>query len=224
VVIVATPDAAIPEVAQRIGPSLRPGALVIHLSGAHGADVLGPARRGRPDVRAAALHPLVSIPSPEVGRARFPGSWCAVDGDDEVEAVAVALGMRVLHVDAEQRVRYHAAAAVAANHVVALLGHLERVASDAGMPLDAFLPLARTAIDNVASLGPASALTGPVARGDHGTVAAHLAEIPESERPAYRALAREAMRLRGQDDPALAALLTEPLPEPLTEDADEVRA
>ena len=64
-----------------------------------------------------------------------------------------------------------------------------------GVPLEAFLALVRGTVDNVAALGPAAALTGPVARGDWATVERHLAALPEDERPAYEAMVDQARRL-----------------------------
>jgi predicted short-subunit dehydrogenase-like oxidoreductase (DUF2520 family) len=84
---------------------------------------------------------------------------------------------------------------MAANHLVALLGQVERVAGSIGAPLDAYLDLARGALEDVAALGPASALTGPVRRGDAATVERHLAALPAAERAGYQALATEAARL-----------------------------
>ena len=75
------------------------------------------------------------------------------------------------------------------------------------MPLEALLPLVRASVDNVDALGAPAALTGPVARGDVDTVARHLDALPADERAAYRASAREALRLRGADDAALRSLL-----------------
>jgi predicted short-subunit dehydrogenase-like oxidoreductase (DUF2520 family) len=115
--------------------------------------------------------------------------------------VVTALGGRFVHVDDDHRAAYHAAAAIASNHLVALLGQVERVAAAAGVPLDAFLDLVRGSVDNVAALGPAAALTGPVARGDWDTVARHLAALPPEERAAYEAMAALAARLR-QPEPA----------------------
>ncbi len=99
------------------------------------------------------------------------------------------------------RATYHAAAAVASNHLVALLGQAARLAEGIGVPPEAYLDLARATLDNVASLGPSAALTGPAARCDWETVARHLAAIAEDERPAYRALAAAAARLAGTTPP-----------------------
>jgi predicted short-subunit dehydrogenase-like oxidoreductase (DUF2520 family) len=78
---------------------------------------------------------------------------------------------------------------------VALMGQVERVAASIGAPLDAYLDLARGSLADVADLGPAAALTGPVRRGDSATVARHLAALPAEERAAYEAMAAEAARL-----------------------------
>lgn len=199
-VVIATPDSAIPGAAAAVAPSLRAGALVVHLSGAstlHELDAVALARR---DVEIGSLHPLQSLPSAEIGADRLRSSWCAIDGSPGVERVALDLEMRPFRVDTADRVSYHAAACVASNHLVALLGQVERLAASAGVPLDAFLPLVRGTLDNVADLGPAAALTGPVARGDDETVARHLDALPADERDAYRALAREAGRLAGRED------------------------
>jgi predicted short-subunit dehydrogenase-like oxidoreductase (DUF2520 family) len=206
-VLIATPDAEIAATAASLAASLAPGTLVLHLSGACSTAELDKLRTARSDVRLGSLHPLQTLPSPEAGRDRLPGSWCAVDGPDDVERLALTLGMRPFRVADEHRATYHATATIASNHLVALLGQVERVAADAGVPPEALLPLVRATLDNVEAHGPAAALTGPVARGDADTVARHLDALPVDERDAYRALAREALRLSGRDDAALHALL-----------------
>jgi predicted short-subunit dehydrogenase-like oxidoreductase (DUF2520 family) len=195
VVIVATPDAAIARAAAELAPALRPGALVVHLSGASTLHDLDGVLLARPDVEVGSLHPLQSLPSADVGRRRLAGAWCAIDGSPRVEKIALTLGMRPFRVDAADRVGYHAAACVASNHLVALLGQVERLAAHAGVPFEAFLPLVRGTVDNVDELGPAGALTGPVARGDDETLARHIDALPDDERDAYEALVREARRL-----------------------------
>lgn len=184
IVVIATPDAAVAEVAAAI--EVVPTTVVAHLAGSLGLDVLaGHPRRG-------SLHPLVSIPTGDVDLA---GAWFATAGDPLVVELVRALGGRQVHVADEHRVAYHAAAAIAANHLVALLGQVERVAATAGVPLEAYLDLVRSTVDNVAALGPAAALTGPVRRGDTDTVGRHLAALDPSERRAYEAMADAARRM-----------------------------
>jgi predicted short-subunit dehydrogenase-like oxidoreductase (DUF2520 family) len=206
-VIVATPDAEIAATGAALASVVSPGTLVVHLSGACTLAELDKLVTARPDVLVGSLHPLQSLPSVEVGVERLPGSWCAVDGHAGVERLAVSLGMRPFRIADDRRVAYHAAATIASNHLVALLGQAARVAADAGVPAEALLPLVRATLDNVDALGPEAALTGPVARGDADTVARHLDALPADEQRAYRALATEALRLTGRDDAALRTLL-----------------
>jgi predicted short-subunit dehydrogenase-like oxidoreductase (DUF2520 family) len=208
-VVVATPDASIAAAAAALAPTLRSGALVLHLSGACTLDDLHKLRVARPDIAVGSLHPLQSLPSYEAGVERLPGSWCAVDGPSEVERIAVSLGMRPFRVSDADRVAYHAAASIASNHLVALLAQAARVADRAGVPPAALFPLVRATIDNVEDLGTAGALTGPVARGDVDTVRDHLAVLSADELGAYRALAREALRVSERDDPQLAHVLAD---------------
>ncbi len=190
--MIATPDAAIADVAAAVEP--RPdGAVVAHLAGSLGLDVLAPhERRG-------ALHPLVALPTPEVGAERLiGGTWFAVAGDDLVRRAVDDLGGRPIELADADRVAYHAAAVIASNHLVALLGQAERVAASAGVPLEAYLDLVRATVDNVAELGPAAALTGPAARGDWATIDRHLAALDAldpSERASYEAMVALARRL-----------------------------
>jgi predicted short-subunit dehydrogenase-like oxidoreductase (DUF2520 family) len=206
-VIVATPDRAIEHALQTAAASIEAGALVIHLAGSRGLDAFADLQQQRPDVRIGALHPLQSFPSTSVGLERLPGSWAAIAGDHDVGELAGDLGMIPFPLADSERVRYHAAAVVASNHLVAILGQVERLAASCGVPFAAFWPLVRAAVDNAFMVGPASALTGPIERGDLSTVAGHLAALDPGERDAYRALAREAARLTGRRDTALDRLL-----------------
>ena len=190
VVMIATPDRTIEEAALAAAPSLEPGALVVHVAGSRGLDVFDPLREVRPDVRVGALHPLQTFPSTAAGLERLAGSWAAVAGDPEVVDIAKQLRLEPFEVLDAERTRYHATAAVAANHVVALLGQVERLAASCGVPAEAFGPLVIASVENALRDGAAAALTGPVERGDVGTVEAHLGSIDPAERDAYRALAR----------------------------------
>ncbi len=196
VLVIATPDAAIADVAARVRPVRT--TVVVHLSGALGLDVLAP------HPRRASLHPLVPLPSPEVGRVRLrSGITFAVAGDPVAEDLARRLDGSVVAVDDEHRAAYHAAACIASNHLVALMGQVERVAASAGLDLATFVGLARAALTDVAELGPAAALTGPAARGDEATLDRHRRTLDHTEVPGYEAgvaLARRLARDRPTDD------------------------
>jgi predicted short-subunit dehydrogenase-like oxidoreductase (DUF2520 family) len=121
--------------------------------------------------------------------AAFAGAGCAVAGTTP-EARAFAgrlarlLGMTPFEIDDEGRAAYHAAASVASNFTVTLLAAAERIADGAGLaPHEAralLAPLVRRTVESVAELDPASALTGPVARGDQGTVEAQRRAIEDA--------------------------------------------
>ncbi|MDA8278835.1 MAG: DUF2520 domain-containing protein [Actinomycetota bacterium] len=197
-VVLATPDGAVAAVAAAIEPS--DGAVVLHLSGSLGLDVLAP------HPRVGSLHPLVPLPDPEIGMRRLlSGATFAVDGDPLAAELVRRLGGRALRVDPRRRAAYHAAACMASNHVVALLGQVERVAASAGLGLDAFIDLARFAVDDVAERGTVAALTGPAARGDVATLDRHRAALDPEEVAAYDAMVGLARRLagRGALDPDL---------------------
>jgi predicted short-subunit dehydrogenase-like oxidoreductase (DUF2520 family) len=206
-VIVATPDAAIERAALGAAAAIERGALVIHLAGSRGLDVFDALRDARGDVRVGTLHPLQTLPSVSEGIERLPGSWAAIAGDDDVETLARLLGLHPFRLPDAARTGYHTAAAVASNHLVALLGQVERLAARAGVPFEAFRPLVEASVANAFDIGPSRALTGPVARGDLTTVEGHLRELDPAERDAYRALAREAARLAERRDTALDRLL-----------------
>lgn len=203
-VVVATPDGAIPDSATELADGLEHGALVVHLAGSTGLEPFAALARSRPDVRLGACHPLMTLAGAPADADRLDGAWFAVEGDPQTATMARSVGGHPFRVG--DRATYHAAACVASNHLVALLGQVERLAHEAGVPAEAFLPLVRATLDNVEARGAAASLTGPVARGDAATVATHLAALPESERDAYRALALEALRLTDLSPEAERAL------------------
>ena len=182
--VIATPDGAVASVAAAVDPVA--SCVVAHLAGALTTDVLAP------HARRASIHPLRSLPT---RTSDLAGAWFAVAGDVLAWEVVADLEGRVVEVDEAARTAYHAAAVVASNHLVALLGSVERIAAEAGVPLAAFLDLVRGTVDNVELLGPGAALTGPVARGDWATVARHRDAIPEDELLTYDALTAAALLL-----------------------------
>jgi predicted short-subunit dehydrogenase-like oxidoreductase (DUF2520 family) len=199
-VLLCVPDGEIAAAARVV----EPGRLVGHCSGATGLAPLAPHER-------FGLHPLMTV----TGRgARFAGAGAAVAGSTPralaaARALAGALGLRPFAVRDEDRAAYHAAAALAANFLVALEAAAERLAATAGVPRAALAPLVRAAAANWAELGAERALTGPVARGDWGTVARQRAAVAERAPdllPAWDALAELARELagRGAGDPPAA--------------------
>jgi predicted short-subunit dehydrogenase-like oxidoreductase (DUF2520 family) len=204
-VILGVPDDAIAPVcgAMAAEGAFGEGTFVAHLSGAAPLLALGPARAAGAQV--LSLHPLQTFPDVEAGLERLPGSAVAVTAWDEPayaagEQLAGDVGGRPFRVPEARRALYHAAAVFCSNYLVAVEGLAERLFRAAGVedPVSAFGPLARATLDNVLRGGPAAALTGPVARGDAGTIRRNLdalrAHAPDAV-GAYVALARASLAL-----------------------------
>jgi predicted short-subunit dehydrogenase-like oxidoreductase (DUF2520 family) len=178
--------------------ALRTGQIVVHTSGAHGVDVLAPAA----DVGALplALHPAMTFAGRPEDLQRITACSFAVTADpaDEAawsvgEALVVEIGADPVRVPQAARPLYHAALTHGANHLVTLVAECADLLRAAGVnPAERLLgPLLSAALDNALRHGD-RALTGPVARGDVGTLRTHLQVLARTEPaalPAYRALA-----------------------------------
>ena len=189
-VLLAVPDDAIRPTSYRLASS--DAYVVAHVAGSRGLDELAK------HPRVGLMHPLAALPTPELGASRLLGALYSVAGDDVVTQVVASLGGRALRLSDEQRAIYHATATVAANHLVALMGHVQVLAESAGLTLEDFLPLSEQALADVASMGVSRALTGPASRADMATIDAHLAAIPASQRSTYVAMANAAFELAEQ--------------------------
>lgn len=210
--LLAVPDDALAGVVSGLATTgaLRPGQKVAHTSGAHGVAVLG-------DVEGMALHPAMTFTGADTDLARLPGiAWGVTTRDRQFATRLVAdLGGVPEWIAEQNRPLYHAALAHGANHLVTLVNEAADLLRTAGVedPRRVLEPLLRAALDNALRMGDA-ALTGPVSRGDAGTVEKHLDRMPADAVPAYLALARRTAdraiasgRLRPQD----AALLLDVL-------------
>jgi predicted short-subunit dehydrogenase-like oxidoreductase (DUF2520 family) len=206
VVVLAVPDRAIPQVAIQVaaGGALKRGAVVSHLSGALPAGILA-------GVRAAGgwqgcMHPLQSFASVENALAALPASFFFLEGDDEavdvLRSLVVSLEGRPVRIDSGTKSLYHAAAVVASNYLVTLADYASTLMMRAGVPSDvalaALLPLISGTVKNLETVGLPDALTGPIARGDIGTVKNHLEALrraPGDLVRLYAALARKTVEV-----------------------------
>ena len=216
-VLVATPDDAIPSAAAELAAEggIGPGHSVLHLSGLLDRSALAPL--GGTGAALGSFHPLQTVADPGAAPARLRGAYAGVEGDPGALAmahlVAAALGMVAVPLDPAAKPLYHAGAVLTANYTTALVGVAQRLAIRAGVPAEVaarmYLPLVAGAAANLAELGAARALTGPVRRGDLGTIRAHLAALPGDVLPLYRALGLAALELAreaGLPDAAAAAV------------------
>ncbi|NYG53815.1 Rossmann-like and DUF2520 domain-containing protein [Nocardioides perillae] len=196
--LLTVPDDALPNVVRVLASAgaLRPGQLVVHTSGRHGLAVLEPA--AAVGARTVALHPAMTFTGTAVDLPRLAGCVFGVTAGPaergEAAALVADLGGRCTWVAEERRALYHAGLAHGANHLVTLVTEACEMLAAAGVdaPADTLRPLLHAALDNALAQGDA-ALTGPIVRGDVGTVAAHVAELraraPQAL-PAYAALGR----------------------------------
>ncbi|MDO5639471.1 MAG: DUF2520 domain-containing protein [Neisseria sp.] len=219
VVWLTTPDSVIAGVAQAMAalPWLTPDTLVLHCSGAQSAAVLAPlAERG---VLTGSLHPVLAFADVETALAALPGSLCALEAGQDaampvLHALAEALGMQAFEMPSEHKARYHAALSAASNFSVALAAFAQTLLQPLTLPetlsRQLVAGLMRQSVANLSLLPPELALTGPIVRGDDGTVAAHLAVLNDKERAQYCAWATPVLALAlasGRLDPAAAARL-----------------
>jgi predicted short-subunit dehydrogenase-like oxidoreductase (DUF2520 family) len=178
-IVLCVPDAEIPAAAEAVAGA---APLVGHTSGATVLAALAPA-----NAETFGLHPLQTF-APGSGPEIFSGAGAAVAGSTPralgfAVSLAGRLGMTPFEIDDDGRAAYHAAASLASNFLVTLQSAAESIAAGAGLePSEArtlLVPLLRRTVDNLAELGPEGALTGPIARGDHATVASQRAAVEE---------------------------------------------
>ena len=213
VVLICTPDDAISSVAREIAgllheeddPSLR-GTVFLHTSGALDAGVLRPLKKY--GAALGSLHPLQSFSG--IGIPPLEGRFFAIEGDDlalrTARKVVRSLGGRPVQISSGKKCLYHAAAALAAGHILAIEEAATRMLMSAGLKrteaVDALLGLTRQVLLNFVRLGSRAAWTGPLARGDYRIVLAHgqaMSALPAEYTAAYKALNRLAARVLAND-------------------------
>jgi len=193
VVLLAVPDGVIGTVAKLIDPGR---AAIVHIAGSRTLDVLAPHQR------VGSVHPLMTLPNAATGAERLLDDCAfAIAGDTMTRTIVDALGGRAFVVADEDRMLYHGIAAVASNHLTALVAQVERLSAQAGLPVDAFSQIMSVSLQNALDLGAEAAITGPASRGDWDTVRGHLSTLGEADRRLYMALTVEAARLAGQEPP-----------------------
>ena len=181
ILFVTVPDDAIADVAA--GLRLYSGQGIVHTSGLLPSTVLDPALAA--GSAAASFHPLVAFADLDRAVAALAGAAVALEGDEQLVEVlaelAESIGARPIRVQTSGKAAYHVAAVLAAGGLVGLLDAVVAAARGAGLDeadaLAVYGPLSRQALSNVDELGIERALTGPIGRGDTGTVEAHIAVL-----------------------------------------------
>jgi len=197
-------DQIVPACAALAGAVPLKGSIVFHCSGALASDQLQAARDA--GALAASVHPIRSFADPAGVAAQFSGTFCGIEGDEGALAVLTpalqAIGAQPVPINAAAKTVYHAAAVFASNYLVTVLDAALRAYQAAGIPepvaRQLAQPLASESMANVFRLGPAAALSGPIARGDMATVARQQQAVSawDAETGAlYRALVAPTMDL-----------------------------
>ncbi len=184
-VLVAVRDDAIESVAHELVGRVASVRHVCHLSGFTTVEALSPLRSA--DLGIGSFHPVQSLPDPDPGSSSLAGSFAALTGDpstlEVLRGLAASIGMTPLDLEDSLKPLHHAAAAAASNFVNASLVLASKLGSLAGVPPEAYRALTNTSVANGYELGAMDALTGPIARGDVGTVAGQLDAV-EAASPA----------------------------------------
>jgi len=186
VVFLTTLDDAIGSVASSL--TWRPGQVAIHCSAVQGLDILDHAREQ--GAITAAFHPLQTFPLVERAMESLSGATFAIEADPSTEVylteMAQVLGGNPITLGPGDRALYHISAIMACGFVITLLKQAtdlwQRFGSSRQQAVDGLLPLLRTTVESVATVGVPQALTGPYPRGDIGTISKHLATL-ESQVP-----------------------------------------
>ena len=205
-VLLCVPDRVIPSVSIQVasGGALRRGAIVAHCAGGLPARVLaGVSAAG---AHRGSLHPLQSFASVETALRMLRETFFFLEGDAEavevLRSLVIAIDGRPVTLDGAQKSVYHAGACAASNFLVALAEYARNLLIKAGVPPDvalpALLPLMEGTLANLKEVGLPDALTGPIARGDLGTVRNHirsLRDLPGNTIRLYRELGRRTVQV-----------------------------
>ena len=205
-VLIAVSDVAIADIAKQLATAGFAG-VALHTAGSRGPEELAALReRG---VACGTLHPLQTFPAGEAGATALAGAYFAVSGDAAAvrwgEEIAAMLGGHLLKIPSQHWALYHSAAVMASNYQITLFDAALEILERAGVPPEqgraALAPIARATLENVLKLGPLTALTGPISRGDAATVRKNIESLtavtPET-RGLYLAAARRTLTLARQ--------------------------
>jgi predicted short-subunit dehydrogenase-like oxidoreductase (DUF2520 family) len=223
-VFITTPDDTIAPVASKV--KWHHGQNVVHCSGADSTDILQPAKES--GARVGAFHPLQTFASPQQAMENIPGSTFALEAEEPLlgtlKDMATALDGHWVELKAKDKVLYHAAAVIACNYMVTLV----KLATDLWQTFDvpppkatkALLPLLRGTLHNIDNVGIPQCLTGPIARGDIGTINKHLDALNQTAPhllSTYRELGRQTIpialakgRINESQAQELQAILEQP--------------
>lgn len=187
VILITTPDRQIAVVVEALlkEDAIRSGQFVFHACGSQSAETLAAVRDAGAII--GSMHPLQAFSTIEGAVQSIPGTYFAIDGDAAAIAAAkqmiVDIGGQSFVIPSAQRALYHAAACMASNYTVAVIHSAVQMFKALGITeteaIAALSPIMRGTFANIVRAGTVNALTGPIVRGDVGTIEKHLAQIAE---------------------------------------------
>jgi predicted short-subunit dehydrogenase-like oxidoreductase (DUF2520 family) len=215
--LIATPDGDILETAKQLAQNGQlDNSIVFHCSGALSSEILKTANSHQ----VCSVHPVHSFANPENSVQQFSGTYCACEGDPEalarVKPLFGDIGANLFDVDSHAKTVYHAASVLACNALVGLLDASLNCFAEAGVKSEQaralLLPIVHQTVDNALKGSPASALTGPVSRGDATTVSRQQQVLGKSDADLleiYNSLGKQTLRIAKQQglEPAKAESL-----------------
>jgi predicted short-subunit dehydrogenase-like oxidoreductase (DUF2520 family) len=176
--------------------------LFFHTSGAHPATELSPLEQKGAIL--GSLHPLQTFPDVNSGIVALPGTYIFIEGDEKaipvLDLLASTIGFKAVRIESRNKLLYHLSAVFVCNLLTALMRTGEGIVNRIGIDLMPFFPIIETTLRNIEKKGPLLSLTGPVVRGDAGTVASHLEAIKgmEPQESVYRMLSLVALEMAGE--------------------------
>jgi predicted short-subunit dehydrogenase-like oxidoreductase (DUF2520 family) len=181
IIFITTPDNIIKEAADKV--AWKKGQSAVHCSGADSTDILEKARKAGAMV--GGFHPLQTFAGTQQALENIPGSTFGIEAEEPLtatlETIAADLGGTHIHLKAGDKPAYHAAAVFASNYMVTLVSMAAELWKTFSIPTEqatqALLPLLEGTLHNIETIGLPQCLTGPIARGDTGTIRKHIDEI-----------------------------------------------
>ena len=183
--LIAVPDDSIEEVAKNITHcvTLTKKCVVAHTSGTHTSDILAALKST--GISTASLHPVQTFPGKKDDWLRLKDIYFSFEGDDVVfdrlAKLIQSMGSKIIKIEKNFKTLYHISCVIASNYLVALLHMATQLAEKSGVSHDEILkvlnPLINATLENISSQGVTDALTGPIARGDVGTIIRHITAL-----------------------------------------------
>lgn len=198
VLFLTVPDDSIEKVWKQVNSSHFTDKIICHTSGVHTSEIFSGLDNHKS--YGYSIHPLCAINDKYKSYKELSNIYFTIEGDkeklDEVSNLFVRLGNKVNIIRAEDKARYHLAAAVASNLVVGLVDMAERV-----IPHEALVPIMKANMDHIIEDGTVNALTGPIERGDASTIKKHLMVLKADEIEVYQSVSKQVLEVAKKKHP-----------------------